>query len=48
MDYHSYIDRIFSYQRLTGFTEALQRGIGQRNGIPVAFGLLDFRVVWDR
>ena len=38
----SYKDRIDSYQRQTGLTEAVQTGIGQLNGIPVAIGVMDF------
>ncbi|KAK9660163.1 hypothetical protein RND81_O294900 [Saponaria officinalis] len=37
-----YKDRINSYQRQTGLTEAVQTGIGQLNGIPVAIGVMDF------
>nr|YP_009416110.1 acetyl-CoA carboxylase carboxyl transferase beta [Polyspora dalglieshiana]ASM43543.1 acetyl-CoA carboxylase carboxyl transferase beta [Polyspora dalglieshiana] len=39
----SYKDRIDSYQRKTGLTEAVQTGIGQLNGIPVAIGVMDFQ-----
>ncbi|XP_042396453.1 acetyl-coenzyme A carboxylase carboxyl transferase subunit beta, chloroplastic-like [Zingiber officinale] len=39
----SYIDRIDSYQRKTGLTKAVQTGIGQLNGIPVAIGVMDFQ-----
>nr|YP_010581329.1 acetyl-CoA carboxylase carboxyltransferase beta subunit [Roridula gorgonias]UZT27650.1 acetyl-CoA carboxylase carboxyltransferase beta subunit [Roridula gorgonias] len=38
----SYKDRIDSYQRETGLTEAVQTGTGQLNGIPVAIGIMDF------
>nr|ABY86507.1 acetyl-coA carboxylase beta subunit [Silene chalcedonica] len=38
----SYKDRIDSYQRETGLTEAVQTGIGQLDGIPVAIGVMDF------
>nr|BDY08540.1 acetyl-CoA carboxylase subunit beta [Lysimachia laxa] len=38
-----YKDRIESYQRKTGLTEAVQTGIGQLNGIPVAIGVMDFQ-----
>nr|QBB68366.1 acetyl co-A carboxylase [Brachynema ramiflorum] len=38
-----YKDRIDSYQRKTGFTEAVQTGIGQLNGIPIAIGVMDFQ-----
>nr|YP_010705313.1 acetyl-CoA carboxylase subunit beta [Triplostegia grandiflora]WCQ78970.1 acetyl-CoA carboxylase subunit beta [Triplostegia grandiflora]WCQ82935.1 acetyl-CoA carboxylase subunit beta [Triplostegia grandiflora]WCQ83017.1 acetyl-CoA carboxylase subunit beta [Triplostegia grandiflora]WCQ83099.1 acetyl-CoA carboxylase subunit beta [Triplostegia grandiflora]WCQ83181.1 acetyl-CoA carboxylase subunit beta [Triplostegia grandiflora] len=37
-----YIDRIDSYQKKTGLTEAIQTGIGQLNGIPVAMGVMEF------
>lgn len=46
LEFHSeeepYKDRIDSYQRQTGLTEAVQTGIGQLNGIPVAIGVMDF------
>nr|YP_009556590.1 acetyl-CoA carboxylase carboxyltransferase beta subunit [Drosophyllum lusitanicum]QBC67526.1 acetyl-CoA carboxylase carboxyltransferase beta subunit [Drosophyllum lusitanicum]QBC72931.1 acetyl-CoA carboxylase carboxyltransferase beta subunit [Drosophyllum lusitanicum]QBE87496.1 acetyl-CoA carboxylase carboxyltransferase beta subunit [Drosophyllum lusitanicum] len=38
-----YKDRIHSYQIKTGLTEAVQTGIGQLNGIPVAIGVMDFQ-----
>ncbi|KAG9438769.1 hypothetical protein H6P81_021307 [Aristolochia fimbriata] len=54
IEFHSeeepYKDRIDSYQRKTGLTEAVQTGIGQLNGIPIAIGIMDFQfmgVVWD-
>nr|QDF64365.1 acetyl-CoA carboxylase carboxyltransferase beta subunit [Teucrium stocksianum subsp. stenophyllum] len=37
-----YEDRIASYQKDTGLTEAVQTGVGQINGIPVAIGVMDF------
>uniref|UniRef100_A0A2L1DE27 Acetyl-coenzyme A carboxylase carboxyl transferase subunit beta n=1 Tax=Diospyros vieillardii TaxID=589131 RepID=A0A2L1DE27_9ERIC len=47
IEFHSeeepYKDRIDSYQRKTGLTEAVQTGIGQLNGIPVAIGAMDFQ-----
>ncbi|PHU00566.1 Acetyl-coenzyme A carboxylase carboxyl transferase subunit beta, chloroplastic [Capsicum chinense] len=47
IEFHSeeepYKDRIDSYQRKTGLTEAVQTGIGQINGIPVAIGVMDFQ-----
>nr|YP_009750954.1 acetyl-CoA carboxylase carboxyltransferase beta subunit [Pericampylus glaucus]QIJ98384.1 acetyl-CoA carboxylase carboxyltransferase beta subunit [Pericampylus glaucus] len=47
IEFHSeeepYEDRIDSYQRETGLTEAVQTGIGQLNGIPVAIGVMDFQ-----
>nr|YP_010627608.1 acetyl-CoA carboxylase beta subunit [Begonia aconitifolia]WBN94567.1 acetyl-CoA carboxylase beta subunit [Begonia aconitifolia] len=39
----SYKDRIDSYQRKTGLTEAVQTGTGQLNGIPIAIGVMDFQ-----
>nr|YP_010386395.1 acetyl-CoA carboxylase carboxyltransferase beta subunit [Pterygiella duclouxii]UPO66141.1 acetyl-CoA carboxylase carboxyltransferase beta subunit [Pterygiella duclouxii] len=38
-----YKDRIDSYQRKTGLTEAVQTGVGQLNGIPIAIGVMDFQ-----
>nr|YP_010577411.1 acetyl-CoA carboxylase carboxyltransferase beta subunit [Coccoloba uvifera]UZP14027.1 acetyl-CoA carboxylase carboxyltransferase beta subunit [Coccoloba uvifera] len=47
IEFHSaeepYKDRINSYQKETGLTEAVQTGIGQLNGIPVAMGVMDFK-----
>nr|YP_009861901.1 acetyl-CoA carboxylase carboxyltransferase beta subunit [Garcinia pedunculata]YP_010587146.1 acetyl-CoA carboxylase carboxyltransferase beta subunit [Garcinia xanthochymus]QKD75918.1 acetyl-CoA carboxylase carboxyltransferase beta subunit [Garcinia pedunculata]UZZ46102.1 acetyl-CoA carboxylase carboxyltransferase beta subunit [Garcinia xanthochymus] len=47
IEFHSeedpYKDRIDSYQRRTGLTEAVQTGTGQLNGIPVAIGVMDFQ-----
>nr|YP_010744450.1 acetyl-CoA carboxylase beta subunit [Begonia leprosa]WET57841.1 acetyl-CoA carboxylase beta subunit [Begonia leprosa] len=47
IEFHSeeepYKDRIDSYQRKTGLTEAVQTGTGQLNGIPVAIGVMDFK-----
>nr|QJQ73950.1 acetyl-CoA carboxylase carboxyltransferase beta subunit [Rotheca serrata]QVL26538.1 acetyl-CoA carboxylase carboxyltransferase beta subunit [Rotheca serrata] len=47
IEFHSeeeiYKDRIDSYQRKTGLTEAIQTGVGQLNGIPVAMGVMDFQ-----
>lgn len=47
IEFHSeeepYKDRIDSYQRKTGLTEAIQTGTGKLNGIPVAIGVMDFR-----
>nr|USM10408.1 acetyl-CoA carboxylase subunit beta [Centaurium erythraea subsp. majus] len=47
IEFHSeeepYKDRIDSYQRKTGLTEAVQTGIGHLNGIPVAVGVMDFQ-----
>ncbi|XP_060958321.1 acetyl-coenzyme A carboxylase carboxyl transferase subunit beta, chloroplastic-like [Cannabis sativa] len=36
-------ERVDSYQRKTGLTEAAQTGTGQLNGIPVAIGVMDFQ-----
>nr|YP_010035522.1 acetyl-CoA carboxylase carboxyltransferase beta subunit [Pouzolzia hirta]QHN53253.1 acetyl-CoA carboxylase carboxyltransferase beta subunit [Pouzolzia hirta]QQQ88103.1 acetyl-CoA carboxylase carboxyltransferase beta subunit [Pouzolzia hirta] len=38
-----YKDRIDSYQKKTGLTEAVQTGTGKLNGIPVAIGVMDFQ-----
>nr|WOK03302.1 acetyl-CoA carboxylase carboxyltransferase beta subunit [Cornus hongkongensis subsp. gigantea] len=47
IEFHSdeepYKDRIDSYQIKTGLTEAVQTGIGQLNGIPIAIGVMDFQ-----
>nr|YP_009912259.1 AccD [Fulcaldea stuessyi]QLD96778.1 AccD [Fulcaldea stuessyi] len=47
IEFHSeeepYKNRIDSYQRKTGLTEAVQTGIGQLNGITVAIGVMDFQ-----
>nr|YP_010957997.1 acetyl-CoA carboxylase beta subunit [Rubia alata]WMZ97934.1 acetyl-CoA carboxylase beta subunit [Rubia alata] len=47
IEFHSeeepYKDRIDSYQRKTGLPEAVQTGIGQLNGIPIAVGIMDFQ-----
>nr|QXG83069.1 acetyl-CoA carboxylase beta subunit [Stylidium petiolare] len=47
IEFHSeeepYKNRLDSYQRKTGLTEAVQTGIGQLNGIPVAIGVMDFQ-----
>nr|YP_009862376.1 acetyl-CoA carboxylase carboxyltransferase beta subunit [Aglaia odorata]QKD75497.1 acetyl-CoA carboxylase carboxyltransferase beta subunit [Aglaia odorata]WOW95881.1 acetyl-CoA carboxylase beta subunit [Aglaia odorata] len=47
IEFHSeeepYQNRIDSYQRKTGLTEAVQTGTGQLNGIPVAIGVMDFQ-----
>ena len=37
LEEESYKDRIDSYQRKTGLTEAVQTGIGQLNGIPIGY-----------
>nr|AVM83360.1 acetyl-CoA carboxylase carboxyltransferase beta subunit [Adenocalymma coriaceum] len=38
----SYEDRLDSYRRKTGLNEAVQTGVGQLNGIPAAFGIMEF------
>nr|YP_011031375.1 acetyl-CoA carboxylase carboxyltransferase beta subunit [Warburgia ugandensis]WQT73274.1 acetyl-CoA carboxylase carboxyltransferase beta subunit [Warburgia ugandensis] len=47
IEFHSeeepYRDRIDSYQKKTGLTEAIQTGTGQLNGIPIAIGVMDFQ-----
>nr|UWN02435.1 acetyl-CoA carboxylase carboxyltransferase beta subunit [Lactuca saligna] len=47
IEFHSeeepYKNRIDSYQRNTGLTEAVQTGRGQLNGITVAIGVMDFQ-----
>nr|YP_010974697.1 acetyl-CoA carboxylase beta subunit [Korthalsella rubra]WNR57273.1 acetyl-CoA carboxylase beta subunit [Korthalsella rubra] len=48
IEFHSeeevfYKDRIDSYQIKTGLREAVQTGIGQLNGIPIAMGVMDFQ-----
>nr|QIQ22867.1 acetyl-CoA carboxylase beta subunit [Cistanche sinensis] len=47
IEFHSeeepYKGRIYSYQKKTGLTEAVQTGIGQLNGIPIAIGVMDFQ-----
>nr|YP_009319822.1 acetyl-CoA carboxylase beta subunit [Chaetogastra longifolia]APA18921.1 acetyl-CoA carboxylase beta subunit [Chaetogastra longifolia] len=47
IEFHSeeepYKDRIDSYQRKTGLTEAVQTGTGRLNGISVAIGVMDFQ-----
>nr|QWL16878.1 acetyl-CoA carboxylase carboxyltransferase beta subunit [Plantago indica] len=40
--YEDYID---SYQTKTGLTEAVQTGVGQLNGIPVAIGVMDCQFI---
>nr|YP_010318224.1 acetyl-CoA carboxylase beta subunit [Elephantopus scaber]YP_011035954.1 acetyl-CoA carboxylase beta subunit [Elephantopus mollis]ULC80381.1 acetyl-CoA carboxylase beta subunit [Elephantopus scaber]WRI64315.1 acetyl-CoA carboxylase beta subunit [Elephantopus mollis]WRI64402.1 acetyl-CoA carboxylase beta subunit [Elephantopus mollis] len=39
---YNYKTHIDSYQRKTGLTDAVQTGIGQLNGIPVAIAVMDF------
>nr|UFY98042.1 acetyl-CoA carboxylase carboxyltransferase beta subunit [Lonicera tangutica] len=46
IEFHSeedpYIDRVNSYQKKTGLTEAIQTGLGKLNGIPIAMGVMEF------
>ncbi|KAF3618417.1 hypothetical protein FXO38_31132 [Capsicum annuum] len=48
-----YKDRIDSYQRKTGLSEAVQTSIGQLYGISIATGVMDFQfmgeggLAWD-
>nr|WEV91787.1 acetyl-CoA carboxylase carboxyltransferase beta subunit [Stephanotis volubilis] len=49
IEFHSedepYKDRLDSYQTKTGLPEAVQTGIGELNGIPVAVAAMDFEFV---
>ncbi|KAF6165443.1 hypothetical protein GIB67_017925 [Kingdonia uniflora] len=49
IEFHSeeepYKDRIDSYQRETGLTEAVQTGIGELNGVPISMGVMDFQFI---
>nr|YP_010847488.1 acetyl-CoA carboxylase carboxyltransferase beta subunit [Gymnema latifolium]WEV92055.1 acetyl-CoA carboxylase carboxyltransferase beta subunit [Gymnema latifolium] len=49
IEFHSedepYKDRLDSYQTKTGLPEAVQTGIGELNGIPVAFAAMDFEFI---
>nr|YP_010317301.1 acetyl-CoA carboxylase beta subunit [Lantana camara]UNB14615.1 acetyl-CoA carboxylase beta subunit [Lantana camara]WDS80572.1 acetyl-CoA carboxylase beta subunit [Lantana camara] len=40
-----YDDRLDRYERDTGLSEAIQTGVGQINGFPVAMGFMDFRFI---
>jgi len=40
-----YMDKVDSYQRKTGLTDAVQTGIGQLDGIPVALAVMDFQFI---
>nr|YP_010290890.1 acetyl-CoA carboxylase carboxyltransferase beta subunit [Gahnia tristis]ULQ66048.1 acetyl-CoA carboxylase carboxyltransferase beta subunit [Gahnia tristis] len=40
-----YVDKVDSNQRETGLTEAIQTGIGQLDGIPVALAVMDFQFI---
>jgi acetyl-CoA carboxylase carboxyl transferase subunit beta len=39
------MDKVDSYQRKTGLTDAVQTGIGQLDGIPVALAVMDFEFI---
>nr|YP_010323847.1 acetyl-CoA carboxylase beta subunit [Miliusa glochidioides]UKP89997.1 acetyl-CoA carboxylase beta subunit [Miliusa glochidioides] len=41
----TYLEKINSNQRKTGLNEAVQTGIGQLNGIPIAMGFMDFEFI---
>nr|YP_010624674.1 acetyl-CoA carboxylase carboxyltransferase beta [Alphonsea hainanensis]WBG68631.1 acetyl-CoA carboxylase carboxyltransferase beta [Alphonsea hainanensis] len=41
----TYLEKIDSNQRKTGLNEAVQTGIGQLNGIPIAMGFMDFEFI---
>nr|QOT13813.1 acetyl-CoA carboxylase beta subunit [Micrasterias rotata] len=43
VDQQAYKDRIEENQIHTGLTDAVQTGIGELNGIPVALGVMDFQ-----
>jgi acetyl-CoA carboxylase carboxyl transferase subunit beta len=42
-DRKSYSDRVRETQERTGLTDAVQTGLGQMDGSPVALGVMDFR-----
>jgi acetyl-CoA carboxylase carboxyl transferase subunit beta len=42
-DRKSYSDRVKEIQERTGLTDAVQTGLGQMDGSPVALGVMDFR-----
>nr|YP_010760207.1 acetyl-CoA carboxylase carboxyltransferase beta subunit [Cuscuta haughtii]WEY30171.1 acetyl-CoA carboxylase carboxyltransferase beta subunit [Cuscuta haughtii] len=39
----SYGERLVFYKKETGLLDAVQTGVGQLNGLPVALGVMDFR-----
>jgi acetyl-CoA carboxylase carboxyl transferase subunit beta len=39
------MDKVDSYQRETGLTDAVQTGIGELDGIPVALAVMDFQFI---
>jgi len=42
-DRKSYRDRLQEYQEKTGLLDAVQTGLGQLAGLPIALGVMDFR-----
>jgi acetyl-CoA carboxylase carboxyl transferase subunit beta len=42
-DRKAYSDRLRDFQEKTGLTDAVQTGLGQLDGLPVALGVMDFR-----
>lgn len=42
-DRKAYSDRIHDYQQKTGLRDAVQTGVGQLDGLPVALGVMDFQ-----
>nr|YP_009664131.1 acetyl-CoA carboxylase beta subunit [Cuscuta costaricensis]QCW07767.1 acetyl-CoA carboxylase beta subunit [Cuscuta costaricensis] len=38
-----YVERLAFYKKETGLLDAVQTGVGQLNGLPVALGVMDFR-----
>nr|AWH03885.1 acetyl-CoA carboxylase carboxyltransferase beta subunit protein [Asclepias rubra] len=44
-EYKFYKDRLDAYQTKTGLPDAIQTGIGELNGIPIAVGVMDFEFI---
>ncbi len=44
-DRKAYSDRLRETQQKTGLPDAVQTGLGQLNGLPIALGVMDFRFV---
>jgi len=44
-DRKPYSDRLREIQEKTGLTDAIQTGLGQIDGLPVALGVMDFRFI---
>lgn len=42
-DRRAYSDRLRDFQEKTGLSDAVQTGLGQLDGLPVALGVMDFR-----